>query len=62
MIDVQQFWHHRMQHDPANRRLRGLFHAVNRREANAPVSVAGAQGSTLTQPADQVCGALSAAG
>lgn len=34
VIDVQQFWHRRMQHDPANRWLRGLFHEVNRREAN----------------------------
>jgi len=34
VIDVQQFWHRRMQHDPANRWLRGLFHEVNRRDAN----------------------------
>jgi DNA-binding transcriptional LysR family regulator len=34
-IHVQQFWHRRMQDDPANRWLRGLFHAVNRREPNA---------------------------
>ena len=34
-IDVQQFWHRRLQHDPANRWLRGLFHEVNRREENA---------------------------
>jgi len=34
-IDVQQFWHRRLQHDPANRWLRGLFHEVNRREKNA---------------------------
>jgi DNA-binding transcriptional LysR family regulator len=33
-IDVQQFWHRRMQHDPANKWLRGVFHAVNRREGN----------------------------
>ena len=33
VIDVQQFWHRRMQHDPANRWLRGVFHAVNRRDA-----------------------------
>ena len=33
-IDVQQFWHRRMQHDPANRWLRGVFFEVNRREAN----------------------------
>jgi DNA-binding transcriptional LysR family regulator len=31
-IHVQQFWHRRMQADPANKWLRGLFHAVNRRE------------------------------
>ena len=37
MIDVQQFWHRRMQHDPANKWLRGVFHAVNRREANLPL-------------------------
>jgi DNA-binding transcriptional LysR family regulator len=37
MIDVQQFWHRRMQHDPANKWLRGIFHAVNRREANLPL-------------------------
>jgi DNA-binding transcriptional LysR family regulator len=37
MIDVQQFWHRRMQHDPANQWLRGVFHAVNRREANLPL-------------------------
>ena len=35
VIDVQQFWHRRMQNDPANRWLRGLFHTVNRRDANA---------------------------
>ena len=35
VIDVQQFWHRRMQNDPANRWLRGLFHEVNRRDANA---------------------------
>lgn len=35
VIDVQQFWHRRMQHDAANRWLRELFHAVNRRDANA---------------------------
>ena len=38
VIDVQQFWHRRMQHDPANRWLRGQFYAVNRREANAPLA------------------------
>ena len=30
-------WHRRMQHDPANKWLRGVFHAVNRREANLPL-------------------------
>ena len=35
VIDVQQFWHRRMQRDPANMWLRGLFHAVNRREGQA---------------------------
>ena len=30
-IEVQQFWHRRMQHDAGNRWLRGVFHAVNRR-------------------------------
>lgn len=35
VIDVQQFWHRRMRHDPANRWLRELFHEVNRRDANA---------------------------
>ena len=34
VIDVQQFWHRRMQQDAANRWLRGVFHAVNRREAS----------------------------
>lgn len=34
-LQVQQFWHRRMQNDPANRWLRGLFHEVNRREAGA---------------------------
>lgn len=38
MIDVQQFWHRRMQHDPANKWLRGVFHAVNRRGSNLPLS------------------------
>ncbi len=37
VIDVQQFWHRRMQHDPANRWLRGLFHAVNRRDGATPL-------------------------
>jgi len=31
-IQVQQFWHRRMQDDPANRWLRGLFYQVNRRD------------------------------
>nr|WP_315236353.1 LysR family transcriptional regulator [uncultured Albidiferax sp.] len=39
VIDVQQFWHRRMQHDPANKWLRGVFYAVNRRDANAPLPV-----------------------
>lgn len=30
-IDVHQFWHRRMQHDAANRWLRGVMHEVNRR-------------------------------
>lgn len=34
-LHVQQYWHRRMQDDPANRWLRGVFHAVNRRDANA---------------------------
>lgn len=34
-IQVQQFWHRRMQNDPANKWLRGLFYDVNRRDANA---------------------------
>ncbi|QJW83887.1 hypothetical protein HK414_07480 [Ramlibacter terrae] len=34
-IHVQQYWHRRMQDDPANRWLRGVFHAVNRRDADA---------------------------
>lgn len=32
---VQQYWHRRMQNDPANKWLRGVFHAVNRRDAGA---------------------------
>ena len=32
VIEVQQYWHRRLQHDPANRWLRGVFHAVNRRD------------------------------
>ena len=35
VIEVKQFWHRRMQNDPGHRWLRGLFHEVNRREANA---------------------------
>jgi hypothetical protein len=35
VIDVQLFWHRRMQHDPANRWLRGVFYEVNRRDGNA---------------------------
>ncbi len=31
-LHVQQFWHRRMQQDPANRWLRGIFYSVNRRE------------------------------
>jgi DNA-binding transcriptional LysR family regulator len=34
-IQVQQYWHRRMQSDPANKWLRALFHDVNRRDANA---------------------------
>lgn len=37
VIDVQLFWHRRMQHDPANQWLRGLFYTVNRRDANTPL-------------------------
>ena len=37
VIDVQQYWHRRMQNDPANTWLRGLFHAVNRRDGRAPL-------------------------
>ena len=36
VIEVQQFWHRRMQHDPANQWLRGVFYAVNRRAAAGP--------------------------
>ncbi|WP_286372506.1 LysR family transcriptional regulator [Variovorax saccharolyticus] len=32
-LQVQQFWHRRMQDDPANRWLRGIFYDVNRRDA-----------------------------
>lgn len=34
-IQVQQYWHRRLQSDPANRWLRGLFYDVNRREPDA---------------------------
>jgi DNA-binding transcriptional LysR family regulator len=34
-LQVQQFWHRRMQDDPANRWLRGVFYEVNRREPDA---------------------------
>jgi DNA-binding transcriptional LysR family regulator len=34
-IQVQQYWHRRMQSDPANRWLRSLFYDVNRRDAHA---------------------------
>jgi DNA-binding transcriptional LysR family regulator len=33
---VQQFWHRRLQNDPANRWLRHLFHSLNRRDAEGP--------------------------
>ena len=41
VIDVQQYWHRRMQNDPANMWLRGLFHAVNRRDGRAPMPAQG---------------------
>ncbi len=34
VIEVQQYWHRRLQHDPANRWLRGVFYAVNRRDSS----------------------------
>lgn len=34
-IQVQQYWHRRMQDDPANRWLRGVFYEVNRRDAGS---------------------------
>jgi DNA-binding transcriptional LysR family regulator len=37
VIDVQLFWHRRMQDDPANKWLRGMFYAVNRRDAGSPL-------------------------
>lgn len=33
-LQVQQYWHRRMQSDPANKWLRSLFYDVNRRDAN----------------------------
>jgi DNA-binding transcriptional LysR family regulator len=33
-ILVQQFWHRRLQNDPANRWLRSVFYEVNRRDAD----------------------------
>ena len=33
-IQVQQYWHRRMQNDPANRWLRSVFYEVNRRDAD----------------------------
>ncbi|MEY2617106.1 MAG: hypothetical protein RL522_108 [Pseudomonadota bacterium] len=35
VVQVQQYWHRRMQDDPANHWLRGLFYEVNRREPHA---------------------------
>ena len=37
VIDVQLYWHRRMQRDPANQWLRSVFHEVNRRDGNAPL-------------------------
>ncbi len=34
VIEVQQYWHRRLQHDPGNRWLRGVFYAVNRRDSS----------------------------
>jgi DNA-binding transcriptional LysR family regulator len=34
-IQVQQYWHRRMQNDAAHRWLRGIFYEVNRRDAGA---------------------------
>lgn len=39
VIHVQQYWHRRMQRDPAHIWLRGVFHAVNRRDGTAPLPV-----------------------
>jgi len=36
-IDVQQFWHRRMQNDAGHVWLRGVFHEVNRREPDEPL-------------------------
>jgi DNA-binding transcriptional LysR family regulator len=36
-IDVQLFWHRRMQDDSANKWLRGMFYAVNRRDSGLPL-------------------------
>lgn len=38
-IQVQQLWHRRMQDDPANRWLRGVFYDVNRREPHARLAL-----------------------
>ncbi|HYP71841.1 MAG TPA: LysR substrate-binding domain-containing protein, partial [Variovorax sp.] len=34
-LQVEQYWHRRMQNDASNKWLRGLFYEVNRRDANA---------------------------
>lgn len=34
-LQVQQYWHRRMQNDASNKWLRGLFYEVNRRDVNA---------------------------
>jgi DNA-binding transcriptional LysR family regulator len=36
-VEVQQFWHRRMQHDAASRWLRGVFHEENRRGVGEPL-------------------------
>ncbi|HYF17410.1 MAG TPA: LysR family transcriptional regulator [Ramlibacter sp.] len=36
-IEVQQFWHQRMQRDAGHRWLRGVFYDVNRRAADEPL-------------------------
>jgi DNA-binding transcriptional LysR family regulator len=36
-IDLHLFWHRRMHNDAANKWLRGVFHAVNRRGPNEPL-------------------------